>query len=138
MPLAGCLSVSVLCQPLNNDFSNFERFPEKIAAIHILRNSQMTEHHWQNGRGGWVDSDFVTDLQSSIDDKNGKHAAYLNECDRCWLIVAADWEGGSSFFQFTDEMSQHVFSSEFERSFFIDGFTKEVYELRTHPQTKVG
>jgi|GEM_PF-1934157 hypothetical protein len=116
---------------LDNDFCDLQRFPEKISAIHILRDSQLTSHHWQNGSGGWVDSSFCGDLQSRIDEKNLLYRDYLKECDRCWLIVAADWEGESSFYQFTEEMAQHEFVSEFERTFFIDGFTIEVHELRT-------
>lgn len=116
--------------PLENDFSDLEYFPEKIASVRILRMPQLTRQSWQSGSAGWVDCDFTADLQNRIDAKNDRLTDYLTKCDRCWLVVGADWEGESSFYEFSAKMQSHQFDSVFDRTFFIDGFTKDAYELQ--------
>jgi len=83
---------------------------------------------------GVITETFADRLQSVLDGKARRLPEYLKECARCWLIVAADWEFPASFFEFSDAMQQHAFESPFERVFFVEGFTSDVFELRI-PQT---
>ena len=116
---------------VSNRFLEFNDFPEEIDAINILRTPGLTRHVWNNGRAGFVKTDFQDELQRSIDRKNRLLTDYLNNCNRCWLIVGADFEDASSFYQFSDEMSGRTFTSAFERTFFVDYSICAVHELKT-------
>lgn len=117
------------CIELENEFDDLDRFPEKLHHVDVT-DYGANKHLWQSMTAGAIIEDFAGRLQSILDVKASKFPEYLKQCARCWLIVAADWEFPSSFFEFSDAMQNHDFESPFERVFFVDGFTGDVFELR--------
>lgn len=109
-----------------NDFDASNSALEKIDSILMLRMSDEDHHHWQCGRAGFVNTDFADELQLVIDGKEKLVDKYLQQCDRCWLVVAAEWRQPSTFFEFSPEMASHVFSSRFDRVYFVDAFSRDV------------
>lgn len=119
-----------------NVFEDLDTVPEKLNAIHVLHLPDDSEHHWQCGGGGVIDSSFLDNLQSNIDGKDAKRPTYLRKCNRCWLIVAAIGDKPSSWFRFSEEMRSHTFTTEFELVFFVEGSSGQVNELRLARGTK--
>ncbi len=119
-----------------NDFEDLDAVPEKLDSISVFHIPNSQTHHWQCGRAGFIDTTFTKQLQTTIDGKGTLLDKYLKKCDRCWLVVAADWGQPSSFFEFTGQMASHDFTTAFERVFFVEGFGGHVNELQTNNPTE--
>lgn len=102
-----------------------------IRAIRIYRTKILTKHHWWSSESGWVQMDFIQELQEAIDEKNVKHARYRERCDECWLLVTASGGRPSGFFELSAGTQSHVYCSAFAKTFFLDVFGDEVVELST-------
>jgi hypothetical protein len=89
-------------------------------------------HHWHVVDSGWVQTNFSEQVQAKIDSKSEKLNNYLNQCDKCWLIIAAVGYGPSSFYEPSEEMLKHIYNSPFERVFFMEAFSKYIVELNVN------
>ena len=112
------------------------RFPSQVAAVSIWRFKSLTSHLWQTGDAGIVNENFAPYLQNLIDDKNGKVPAYHTKCDKCWLLIVADWRGPSAFFEISDTMAGDSYHTAFDRVYFVEGFSGRVVALNTHEDAR--
>jgi hypothetical protein len=102
-----------------------------VRAIRIYRTAVLICHHWWSSESGWVQMDFTHELQEAIDEKNIKHARYLQHCDECWLLVIASGGRPSGLFELSVETRTHVYRSAFAKTFFMEVFGEELVELST-------
>jgi hypothetical protein len=115
----------------HNDFRDDSPLPEEISYLSIARLDSLKSNHWSVSDAGWVQEDFTIELQRRINEKNIELPDYLKKCSRCWLLVAADSVGPSSFFDPSEDTKQHFYYSLFHRTFFMEAFTRKVIELKT-------
>jgi len=102
-----------------------------IRTLRLYRANVLSRHHWAVPDSGWVQMDFVQQLQSAIDEKNVKHDRYRQYCDECWLLIVASGGRPSGLFEPSDETKSHVYHSSFARTFFMEAFSGALVELRT-------
>jgi hypothetical protein len=102
-----------------------------VRLVRVFRHEVLTKHHWAVPDAGWVQSDFVRELQQAIDDKNRQHASYRRRCDECWLLITASGGKPSGLFEPSDETKNHIYGSSFAKTFFLEVFGRMLIELNT-------
>lgn len=70
-------------------------------------------------------------IESKIQNKAAKLETYKKRCDRCWLLIATDAGWRSSHFDVPPEVSEHVFSTRFERVFLMTITHRTLIKLKT-------
>jgi hypothetical protein len=108
----------------------------EIYQIRVIRGTLngetwLTSHRWQEARASWMNRRFVSELQESIDRKNDRYKEYRKKCEECWLLIVVNRSKDSQAFEITEEMLQHKYSSEFDRTFYMEVIIKDLYELTT-------
>jgi len=96
----------------------------------------LNHHRWEVMEPGFVSIGFIPELQAAINKKNKKKNEYLRRCDRCWLLIVADRTKADQKFEFTPEMQEYVYESEFEKTFFLEIAQKFITELNTKMPNK--
>jgi hypothetical protein len=106
-------------------------FPNEIASILIARFDVLTQGLWTVPAFGWVQEDFIEGLQGAIQAKMPHLGEYLRKCDRCWLLIVADASGASTFFSASQTTLGHQYQSTFERTYFVQTLSGDVFRLNT-------
>ena len=119
-------------QSLENRHPMTSKFPPQVKAVSVWRFKSLTSHLWQVGDAGIVTEDFASHLQQLITDKNAKVPDYRTNCDECWLAIVADWRGPSGFFEISDKMSGESYLTDFDRVYFVEGYSGRVVALNTY------
>jgi hypothetical protein len=93
------------------------RIPE-ISHLSIYRGHSA----WSKGDPSLVGPSSVSEFQGTIDEKNTKYDVYRQNCDECWLIIAADRFNPAQGFDFSQDDSalRYCYRSRFERVFFLE------------------
>jgi hypothetical protein len=91
----------------------------------------LQNHRWYEIKASWVNRNFVSELQACIDRKSDKYYDYRKNCTGCWLLIVTNKNKDSQAFEITREILQNKYGSRFERSFYLEVFFKELYELIT-------
>ena len=104
--------------------------------VRVYRNQYLTKHNWTSYPvAGWVQLNFVAELQRVLDEKNARHDRYRQHCDECWLLIHASGFRPSGLFDPSDETRSHRYRSLFARTFFMDVFSGRVIELKRLPES---
>ena len=101
--------------------------------MRVFRAEILTKHHWSIPDSGWVQTDFVDELQQAIDHKNRRFLSYMNRCDECWLLVTASGGRPSGFLQPSEETRSHTYRSSFAKTILMESFGDLLVELVTVP-----
>ena len=102
-----------------------------VRVVRVFRAAALTKHHWAVPDSGWVQMDFIEELQQAIDAKNARHASYMQYCDECWLLVTASGGRPSGLFELSEETRGHVYRSCFTKTFFMEVFGGVLVQLTT-------
>jgi hypothetical protein len=113
---------------LQNNWTNPETFPYEIDAIGIYRLASLKRNFWSVASAGFVQEDFVAEMQIVIAKKDALIASYQT-CSEYWLLIAAEGNRASTFFCPSRTTLEHRYCSAFQRIFFLEAFTKKVSEL---------
>ena len=100
-----------------------------VRTVRLYRAAILTRHHWSAPDSGWVQMDFVPELQHLIDEKNSRYARYRQHCDECWLLIVASGGRPSGLFEPSDQTRNHVFRSSFAKTFFMEAFSGTLIQL---------
>lgn len=111
------------------DDSSGDLILSQVSRIRVARFDVLDENCWTVSSFGFSQTNFISELQQRIDEKNSELHRYLKRCAQCWLLVVADGEGASSFFNPSDETKSHRYNSGFDRTFFMDVAARRVLEL---------
>jgi hypothetical protein len=127
---------SVLCDYVASNFAapgevkSGER-PLPGEVVHItMYGLRKSGHQWFGDLSGWVNSGFADGFQGAIAKKSPLLPKYRQRCRKCWLIIVASGDGGSSFIEWSDELASQEFEAEFDRVFFVQGLGNRVSKLR--------
>lgn len=99
--------------------------------MRVFRAEVLTRHHWWTPDAGWVQSEFIEELQQALDDKNRRFFDYKRRCDECWLLVTASGGRTSGLFEPSDATKLHIYRSSFAKTFFMEVFDQLLIELDT-------
>jgi hypothetical protein len=115
---------------LHNDFEDLDYFPEQFSHIRISNFSFLKNGLWRVPQGGFVQKNFSQELQNILDNKNKKIKAYLNNCEKCWLLIVADSNFSSAFFNPDIETINQNYTSQFDKSFCMWEWYGDFFELK--------
>jgi hypothetical protein len=91
----------------------------------------LTNHRWEVMEPGTVRIGFAPELQERITKKSQIINEYRKTCDKCWLLVVADRTKADQKFEFTSEMQEYIYESEFEKTFYLEIAERFLAELKT-------
>lgn len=110
-------------------------FPPQVEAISLWRFKSLKSHLWEVGDAGIVNEDFAPELQRIITRKTPHVPVYRARCEKCWLVIVADWRAPSGFFEISDRVSSESYETDFNRVYFLEAYSGRVVLLNTHPAT---
>jgi len=96
---------------VDNDWNNPNQFPYEIDSIYIYRHSWPEENRWSAPSAGLYRENFVDELQSVISKKDSKLRGYARDCKEHWLLVVAENNGPSTFFDPSEKTASHCYKS---------------------------
>jgi hypothetical protein len=115
-------------QSIKNEFKTPDLFPYEFDAISIARYGHR-RNYWSAPDGGWVQEDFVPELQEAIDKKNSLLTHFDASCSSHWLLVVIEGISGSTSFEPSQKTLEHVYRSDFHRLFLLERLKGTGYEL---------
>ncbi|KAA3617861.1 MAG: hypothetical protein D8M58_00055 [Calditrichaeota bacterium] len=115
---------------VNNNFEDLENFPEYFDSIRISNFSFLTKNYWQVPVAGFVQKNFIQELQDIINVKNTKLDSYKEKCEECWLLVVADSNFPSSFFDPDIETKNYKYKCNFEKAFCMWDWYGDYFEIQ--------
>lgn len=112
-----------------------DTFPSGINSILVWHPQDGRHAIWQAPEGGAV-ARFTPDyIRQQISKKEEKIDRYREECDKIWLLLVADGQQFSTWFDIesSGEAFQTTYSTNFDRVFILDGPDLDMNELKTIP-----
>lgn len=91
----------------------------------------LNHHRWEIMEPGVVSIGFIPELQDAITKKNKIYTEYLKRCDQCCLLVVADRTKADQKFEFTPDMQENIYESEFEKTYYMEIAHRFLTELNT-------
>ena len=78
---------------------------------------------------GMVKQNPIDELQTCIDKKNDKIQSYSKDCTKCYLLIIVLNAYNANYCSFDNSLSEHKFSSKFEKIFLCEEDSKNSYIL---------
>lgn len=136
-PLANAIvEIAVRNMPKRNSsareeymWTNRDYFPERIHSVHVHRHDVVSYNHFLCPGATWVGRLTAEDIIRAIAPKEPKYEKYREKCDEAWLVINADFEKMSTWFEFETTAVSRQFSSKFQRIFLVRHFAHELHEL---------
>lgn len=114
---------------LDNNWENPGFFPYEIAGLSIIRLSAFRRNFWSVRSAGFFQEDFAPKIEAIIAIKEHAMRTYKTDCIERWLLIAAEGNSASTFFDPSKKTRQHSYRSSFDRIFFLEAFRRKVWEL---------
>ena len=97
-------------------------FPDEINTVFLYRYDYIDQHRCHLTEAGESISDCRKILQRAINEKAEKLPSYKYDKNltACWLFIVADGLKPSSFFNINESSTAHIYSSPFDRTYFLD------------------
>ncbi len=126
VPELGC--VASIC---DESYGIPSYLPSFVSYLTIFHPPEPCPAFWRAKGGGRVQSDCIELLAEAIESKNKLLPAYLKKCSRCWLLLVADGLNDSNLIQPYKESFRHIYHSSFDRTFYLEAFSRSVIDLNT-------
>ncbi len=104
-------------------------FPPILCSVTVHRLDVITRTHFNNPGGTWVAPIEVTDVERALASKEEKCATYRKRCDVVWLLVNAEIESMSTWFDPDSGVLAAPYKTSFDRVFVMFHFSNRVVEL---------
>jgi hypothetical protein len=104
-------------------------FPEHVQRVAVYNVPLTNGPFFTAPSATWVADLAATDVQSALDSKNPKCAAYRVRCDSVWLLINCNTDFLSTWFEVDPIALQRKFNSDFDRAFLLSHFSGQVFEL---------
>jgi hypothetical protein len=114
---------------LENNWENPGFFPYEIVGLSIIRLSAFRRNFWSVPSAGFFQEDFAPKIEAIITTKEHAISTYETDCTRRWLLIVAEGNSASTFFDPSTKTLQHSYSSSFDRIFLVEAFRRKVWEL---------
>jgi hypothetical protein len=114
---------------LESNWENPSLFPHEIAGLSIIRLSAFRRNFWSVPSAGFFQEDFAPKIEAIIATKEHAISTYRTDCIGRWLLIAAEGNSASTFFDPSRETLQHSYRSSFDRVFFLEAVRRRVWEL---------
>lgn len=130
--------VDVICKNLPEDNSsiiidnseNLNAIPNELYNIRIVNSKNFENHLVFPIDAGHVEEDFQKELQSILDKKEIKLAAYQKRYDDIWLLVITSGFNASSLYYPLNITKTHIYTSSYDRVIFFELFRKYYFDLK--------
>ena len=114
---------------LENSWENPSLFTYEIAGLSIIRLSAFRRNFWSVPSAGFFQEDFAPKIEAIIATKEHAISTYRTDCIARWLLIAAEGNSASTFFDPSTKTLQHSYRSSFDRIFFLEPFRQKVWEF---------
>jgi hypothetical protein len=114
---------------LPTGWEDTQAFPSILHSLSIHRLDVVTKPFFNSPGATWVASLTRDDVERALSSKEPKYAAYRARCDEAWLIINADIESMSTWFEFDPEVLSEPFTTRFDRAFVVEHFGGKAHEL---------
>jgi hypothetical protein len=118
---------------LDNNWENPSFFPYEIAGLSIIRLSAFRRNFWSVPSAGFFQEDFAPKIEAIIATKEQAIRTYKTDCVERWLLIAAEGNSASTFFDPSKKTLQYCYRSSFDRIFFLEAFRRQIWELNVSP-----
>ena len=118
---------------LENNWENPTFFPYEIAGLSIIRLSALRRNFWSVPSAGFFQEDFAPKIEATIAIKENAISNYGTVHIARWLLIVAEGNNASTFFDPSTKTLQHSYRSSFDRIFFLEAFRRRVWELNVSP-----
>jgi hypothetical protein len=112
----------------HNDYLDSILLPDEVNTIAIARFGH-TENAWHMSDSGWVQTDFIEELQRAIDGKNTLLPQYRAKCNTNWLLIVADGATPASLFEASEKTLSYVYRGDFERVYLLERVMQRLHSL---------
>ncbi len=134
--LASKLAIIVSDNPVNvgetivleNQWDDLSYFPQEFISIDILRPFEVTQPLWAVPDADVIPKFSIEAVQQVIDKKNVLTPAYRKRSQELWLLIIHGFTLSSTF-EDEREVLGHTYSSDFDRIFLFDMFSRTPIEL---------
>ena len=119
----------------DNNWENPSFFLYEIEGLSIIRLSAFRRNFWSVPSAGFFQEDFAPKIEAIIATKEHAIRIYKTDCIERWLLIVAEGNSASTFFDPSTKTLQHSYRSSFDRIFFLEAFRRRVWELNVsaHP-----
>jgi hypothetical protein len=111
-----------------------ENLPEEVLSIKFHLLEEDGPSFWRpfhsSGWGIIATAQLIKVIQAGIDSKKEKYKEYLENCSKCWLLLVAECKA-SSFIHPNEESLNHIYTSPFDRIYFLDCARIKLHPLKT-------
>jgi hypothetical protein len=114
---------------LPRNWDDFRKLPRNLHKLFIRRFDIVTKSRFTTPVATWVATLDRKDLERALASKEPKVAAYRRRCNESWLVINADIESMSTWFELDAAILVHPFATSFDRVFLVQHFAGKVHEL---------
>lgn len=107
--------------------------PRQVDLIQINRVGPVDRHNWRWLEYNAIQYNAIKRFQDTITKKSKMYDACLHKCDECWLLVVADSFLSSGNIHPDAPSLSHVYTSPFNRIYFLDLVLGRIAHLNTKP-----
>jgi hypothetical protein len=101
-----------------------------VYRVDIRRWPNLRHGLWQSPKATVVQQRRQDEITERLAAKDAKVTKYREHCDELWLLLYAEGNKHSSWWQLSDEAALKTYSSQFDRVFVLADFPRRVVELR--------
>lgn len=116
-----------------SDWQYIRKLPSILHKISVRRLDVVTKTFFSAPGATWLVSVGREDIERALASKEAKLTAYRTRCDEAWLVINADIEPMSTWFNFDSASLQERFTSAFDRVFVVRHFVGKAHELGIAP-----
>lgn len=105
--------------------------PGELSAVSIHQIDEIGETFYSAPQFGWIPNLRAdSDLQSTINVKNGRINAYRKNCDEIWLLINLGFGSISSQFDVPDDVLRHNYVTHFDRIYLLHQMNNRCWRLQ--------
>lgn len=114
---------------------NCDRRHPRIVDLILISRASTNGDDWGRGDAMRVEADTRRIFQSAINEKAKLLGSYLTKCDRCWLLLSAEFMKPAQALSPDSASISYVYTSPFERTYFLNCTQNTVWQLNTTATT---
>lgn len=107
-----------------------DQLPEEVISMWIHQPLNSDEQNYVVSSWGGTSPKYTSrELQEEINCKEGRVAAYVQQCHQVWLLIVGGQILPSTWIDLPDRIDEHKFDSSFSKVFFLHDYREQATEL---------
>ncbi|WP_250501611.1 hypothetical protein [Caballeronia sp. AZ7_KS35] len=132
--IVGCRIVSIPSGVLSVRLEEVKDFESDLfVSVWLHHHPNCPRSRWQPVSAWWVPVASPADVQTAIDKKECKVAAYRKRVENVWLLIVLQGFSGSATWSLDEAVFSHRFSTTFDGVVLLDNAMNKAHLIGTHP-----